>query len=265
MGKSETAVEIIPADEKHPAADNALPTTAADKEHPAADDALPTTTADKEHPTVNDDVVTEVIAGIRAAQAKHGFALSRDIGQLVVEKFYDGDITAFRKRGPKDASLRKLAEHPDLPMSSTGLYNALATYELLERLPDVYASKQLTPTHVRAVLPLPPPEQEKLLKRAEKKGMTVRELEEEARKVKARTKKSAGGRPRLPRFVKTINALRKYVDSDDDLFGDLDAVEKLDAEEAEALWKTVTGLKLKCEELQKLLQASVPGFTRTAN
>ena len=30
--------------------------------------------------------------------------------------------------------------------------------------------------------------------------------------------------------------------------------------EAEALWKTVTGVKLKCEELQAKLAAKVPGF-----
>jgi hypothetical protein len=118
---------------------------------------------------------------------------------------------------------------------------------------------------VRAVLALPAPEQEKLLKRAEDKGWTVQKLEAEAARVRDKSKRSSGGRPPLPRFVKSIRALRKYAEAGDELFGDLEAVEELEAEEAEALWKTVTGLKLKCEELQKKLEGKVPGFTRTAN
>ena len=85
-------------------------------------------------PTVADDTVAEVVAGIRAAQAKHGFALVRDVGELIVAKFYGGDIGVLRDRGPKDASLRRLAENPDLAMSAATLYTAVATFELTERV-----------------------------------------------------------------------------------------------------------------------------------
>src|SRR5688500_15482884 len=89
-------------------------------------------------PEITDNTITEVVEAIRAAQAKHGFALAEEIGRLVVERFYGGDIDVFRERGAKDASLRKLADRKDLPMKFGAIYNAVATYEFLQRNPGVY-------------------------------------------------------------------------------------------------------------------------------
>ena len=209
-------------------------------------------------PTVADDTIADVVAGIRAAQAKHGFALVREVGELIVAKFYGGDIGVLRDRGPKDASLRKLAEHPDLPMSAASLYTAVATYDVLDRHPGVSSSKHLTPTHVRTVLPLPDKAQQRLLTRAEAKAWTVQQLEAEARKVKVRAPKRRGGRRPLPTFVKTIRALRRF--DDDALFADFEQLDALGEDETQALYQTVTGLKLRCEALLERLQARVPGF-----
>ena len=215
-------------------------------------------------PTVPDETISEVVASIRAAQAKHGFALIQDIGRLIVEKFYGGDIGVLRDRGPKDASLRQLADHPDLPMSASGLYRAVATYDLIERQGGVAVWKHLGPSHVRAVLPVSDKDQRRLLGFAEKHSWTVKKLEEKVRKIRedakaAETDVKKRGRPPLPRFVKSLNALERYATDGDDLFGDLDAVDDLDGDEAQRLYQTVTGLKLKCEELEEKLRGRVPG------
>jgi hypothetical protein len=37
-------------------------------------------------------------------------------------------------------------------------------------------------------------------------------------------------------------------------------IDEIDQDEAESLYKTVTGMKLQCEALQKELERKVPGF-----
>ena len=128
---------------------------------------------------------------------------------------------------------------------------------MLDRHPGVYSSKHLTVTHVRTVLPLPDKVQQRLLDRAEAKAWTVQHLAAEARKVKAKAPKRGGGRRALLTFVKTIRALRRF--DDDALFADFEQLDALGEDEAQALYQTVTGLKLRCEALQERLQARVPG------
>ncbi len=67
----------------------------------------------------------------------------------------------------------------------------------------------------------------------------------------------------MPRFVKTINAMKKFADGGDDLFGDLDTVESLKAEDASELYRTVTELKLRCEDLQAKLRGQTSEFWPT--
>lgn len=211
---------------------------------------------------VTDDVIDEVAAAIRDMQHERGLKLAYDIGKLVVDRFYGGDIEELHRRGAKDASLRKLAEHPALDRSRSWLHQSIGIYALVERRGGVHTCGHLGSSHVRAVLALPHKDQDKLLEKAQEQGWTVKELEAEAKKVHEHTKQGKGGRPALPRFVKSVHALKRFVDEGDDLFGDLDQVDELDDDEATLLYQTITGLKLKCEELQGKLQPKVPGFTR---
>ncbi len=50
--------------------------------------------------------------------------------------------------------------------------------------------------------------------------------------------------------MKAIRRLEKLLDPDDAWFDDLDKVATLDAEEAEAVRKTVAAMKARCEELE---------------
>jgi hypothetical protein len=210
---------------------------------------------------VADEVVDEVVASLNGLARSAGFEFARAAGRLILEKFYKGDFDAWRSRGAKDASFRKLASRADqdeLHVSAPALYRAVALVELEERL-GVSTWKHLTTSHVRAVFGLAEHHQQKLLSDAEGKGWTVEDMEKAAAKV--RKKEGDGrGRPALPKFVKAIGRLKKMLDEKDELFGDMERIEQLEADEATALYQAVTGMKIHCEALQKALQAKVPGM-----
>ncbi len=210
-------------------------------------------------PAPSEMSIAQVAQGIRDLHRLHGLRLVFDVGRLVVDELYAGHSAAVHRRGPKDSPLSRLAAQPDLPFSRSQLSRAVALYEALAPLGDVATRQHLSASHVRVVLPLPSPKQEEYLRKAESEQWSVRQLE--AQTQGAEGKRRGGGRPPLPRFVRSIHALEKYVAEPDDVFGDLEAIEGLEAEEAQRLYQTVTGMKLRCEELQKALRDRVPGFT----
>lgn len=215
--------------------------------------------ADEAQLVLPDDAIIEVVDGIREAQKKHGFALVQEVGRLIVEKFYGGDVSVLRDRSKTDGSLRQLAEHPDLPMSASSLYRAVAMHELIERHGGVAGWKHLGPSHVRAVLPLEEKVQKRILRYAENHSWTVDRIEEAVRKARDGEERHGGGRPPLPKFQKSINALRKYADNADDLFSELDKLDGIDEKKAREMYTTVCGLRAKLEELEAQLEAKVQG------
>ena len=213
-------------------------------------------------PIVADDLISDVARGIAELQRLRGLQLAWEVGHLIVEKFYGGNPMVLRERGPKDASLRRLAEHPDLPMSPSALFRSVAIYEVAERTGGVATWKHLGPSHVRTVLVLEPAHQHQLLRQAEDGRWTVQRLEEEVRGSRGNSGRS-GGRPLLPRFQKAIHALAKFVDGDGEVFGDLDRIAELDADEAQQLHKTVMAVRTKCEELEAEIHARVPAVSES--
>jgi hypothetical protein len=158
-------------------------------------------------PTVVDQVVTRINSISRAAT----FDFAMAVGSLIIESFYGGDLAAWRDRGPKDASFRKLAKHPALPMSPGALYRSVAMYELCRRL-GISAWKHVSTSHLRLVLPLHSEEQERLLTSAEENRWPVRRMEEEIAVVRQSqpADSSHGGRKRRSRLVTTVQALEKW-------------------------------------------------------
>lgn len=214
-------------------------------------------------PPVADDVIDEVVATLNSWQRMAGFAFARQVGGLVIEKFYGGDVNAWRSHAEKDASFRKLKARADegaLQVSAPALYRSVALVELEARVGRVDKA-HLTMTHVREVFGLPAEQQTRLLTAAQDKGWSIETMETEAAKV--RKKEGDGrGRPTLPAFVKSISALGRIIahkDGAPDPFADIDDLEQVSEEQAQALWQVVAGVKLKCEEIQKKLQVKVPG------
>lgn len=211
---------------------------------------------------VAEDVIEKLIHRLDDLQRSETFSFARKAGRDIVDTFYNGDLGAWRTHGPKDSSFRRLAdlaEKKGLNLSPTTLYRCVALVEVEDRLGPLDA-KKLSFTHAREVFGLPEKEQTRLLTTAAEKDWSIEDMAKAAAKV--RKKEGDGrGRPALPTFVKSIHALGRLIAEDDgDPFADIDDLDQISDEDAEKLWKTVTGVKLKCEELQKKLQVKVPGF-----
>ena len=106
------------------------------------------------------------------------------------------------------------------------------------------------------MLGLPHEAQERLLLLAERERWTSRELE---RRVRSERTSGTGrrGRPPLPAFVRSVHQIAKLVESPHLSFGDLDAVDRLNQEEARRLYRTVTAMMTQCAIIRDALAAQV--------
>lgn len=211
-------------------------------------------------PAVSDDVIEEVYQGICNLQRGATIALAVETGKLIVDRFYGGDLTGWRTHGSDEPSLRKLAAKfkdadGDTGISAAGLFRILGIYEINERF-DISTRKRLTSSHVRAVIGLPEPEQERLLTEADEKALTTRQLEEKVAKIRKKTNKDGRGRPPLPAFVKTMNMLGKLA-RDEDAFGELEMVRGMDAAEVQKVINQVLDMKGRLVELEDGLRKRI--------
>lgn len=180
-----------------------------------------------------------------------------ELGKLVLDTLYDGDLAAWRRRGSKAHSLRALARRSELAVSSSALYRSVALYELAQTHGGLERWAGLGISHLRLVLGLPVAEQRRLLDAALSRGWTVAELEREAvgvRKRGAATGTTRGGRPRLPRFVKSVNRLRKTAEAPDELFGDLAAAADMTPEQLAEIRDVLSTIRVRCDELDRALE-----------
>ena len=140
------------------------------------------------------------------------FEFAHQVGKLIVDTFYSGDLMRWRTRDPtKDVSFRKLSRHPDLPMSAAALYRSVCTYELCERL-NLRSWRHISASHLRLVLPLSDRDQEKVLRTAEVHAWPVRRLDEEVAIMlssRAELCKGSGGRKRDGRLRHAMRSVAK--------------------------------------------------------
>lgn len=197
-------------------------------------------------------------ADLRSLARDASVDLAIRIGRLVIHRLYDGDLSTWRSRGAKAHSLRALARRADLPISTSALYRSIALFELASRMGGVDEWSELGVSHLRLVLGLPSEEQRRLLDQACASNWTVAELERETTATRGRCVEQGrgskrGGRPRLPRFVKSLHRLRKYAEASDELFGDLDAAATMAPDELAELRATLELVRSRCDQLQQAL------------
>ncbi len=208
------------------------------------------------------DAIAAAVAAIRTAAHEHMLSMVVRTGEIVVEHVYGGDAEACRLRGPRDTSLRLLAERlrdEGIALSAPSLYRATGVYEL-ERRMSVSALKHITTTHCYAVLPLPAATQERLLRLADEERWTTRQLEAAAHAA-SEGRPEGRGRPPLPRFEKSVNRMAKLLQDPGDAFGDLDDehLDALDPERVAALHQKAGQLMEHLVALQRKLE---PRLTR---
>jgi hypothetical protein len=128
------------------------------------------------------------------------------VGKVVIDTLYDGDLSAWRSRARKDNALRALAASPELPLSASALYRALAIYELSRRNAQGMDWRHLGVSHLRSVLGLPSEIQSRLLATAEAERWSVARLEREVFVLRTPSRCSGGRKP-VPVCVKSIRRI----------------------------------------------------------
>jgi hypothetical protein len=173
------------------------------------------------------------------------------VGKIIVEGFYDNDISAWRKRGAKDRSFRALARRPELPMSAGALYRSVAIYEVCERLGGAHQWKHVSTSHLRLVLGLKQDEQARLVAIAEAQRLTVNQLEREVAKVRPAISVRGGRRP-LPELARTLRVIRKCIDAKGHLVGSATDLASLDPALAREIRDTIRQIRSACDALQPI-------------
>jgi len=214
---------------------------------------------------VDPGLLDGAVERINEIYVRKGMETVLGVGRYVLDTFFDGDAANFRDHAKGHATFRQLAEREgDLHMSHVWIWRAVSIVDQLQALPEG-ADTQLPYTHHTLLLPVKSEKKKaKLAQKAMDEGLSKRDLEAEVRKVRTKEKgASKAGRPPLPRFVKTVHKIEKLAVDDEELWGDLEDFDKLDSDEADRLYKAVTGMKLRCERVQEVLQDKVPGFSST--
>jgi hypothetical protein len=139
-------------------------------------------------PEPSDDIgvratpATEIDALVRQLRELYvgaGVQLSIDIGRLIIERLFGGDLERWRARGRKDVSFRKLEKHPDLPFHASTLSRAVSVYMLEQRRNDLTSFRHVTPSHLQEIAMLGDGEQDRLLEKVESEKWSMRRLRQE--------------------------------------------------------------------------------------
>jgi hypothetical protein len=214
--------------------------------------ALVARPASASHP-VPADVIDMLVSELNEIHRGAALDAALRIGELIVNRFYRGDLTAWRRHSTKEASFRKLAARSerDLRISPTGLYRAVALYELVERL-DLRHIRHIGVTHLRLVLGLPEEHQRRLIAVAEENSWQSDRLEVETSRVR-RTLGKRSGRTALPPIVRTVRNIAQICHQVRTMGPDADDVVSLSPEEIRRAYTALEDAKETLQGLQRLL------------
>ena len=174
-----------------------------------------------------DEAIELVVLRLNSICKAATFDFALAIGAAVIQHLFGGDLSQWRSRDPnKSVSLRKLARHPQLPMSPSALYRSIAIYELCERL-EIRRWRHVSTSHIRLVLSLPEHEQARLLRMAETNAWPVLRLDEEIETTMGhegeQRRSRRGGRKRgsplahaVKRVAKLLERLMEVLDNTED-------------------------------------------------
>jgi len=187
-----------------------------------------------DEPTVSSDEIEIVVAHIKRLGRNASLEFALRVGAVIIHYFYGGDTEAWRRRGPKTVSFRRLAQHPELPLSPGSLYRSVALFELCERLRAPSRWEHLGASHLRLVLGLPESIQEKLLAAANTQRWSVKALKEHVTLEKS-GRPNRGGRRTQPAILRSLMSARRCLADSQVLMGRVPVLTKDDVSQSLAL------------------------------
>lgn len=93
---------------------------------------------------------------VRAIYIRKGLEAAVAVGRHVLDRFYGGDLGAWRSVGKQHVSVAALARREDLGMSRNTLWSCLRVLEQLEELP-AEVGERLSLSHHQSLFALPDP------------------------------------------------------------------------------------------------------------
>jgi len=199
--------------------------------------------------------VDEAVRYINERTVLSGLDLARDVGEYILNTFFDGDYAHFANPSrTKPTSFRALELRQDLLIGKARLHDFVRISHQLKMLPSEVVTR-LTLAHHRALLPVPDPASKAALaRRALDEGWPSRVLCHEVRRFVPR---SRAGRKPLPPVAKGIRGVVKSLDLA--LKHDLtsDEVRRLGPEQASTLAEQVEESLTRLRELRRLLAGAL--------
>lgn len=164
------------------------------------------------------DIASEDFSAVATALKQvqgHSLQAALEAGEIIFRFVFNGDEELLRARGRKCSSFRKLSAHPELKMSSSSLWRAVAIYELSLRFPEIVEYAHTGVGHISVVLGLPAADQFSLLRQTEAERWTRRKLQRVVTEL--RIERREGGQPSPGKVVERLSGLAMLahdIDSD---------------------------------------------------
>jgi hypothetical protein len=155
--------------------------------------------------------IDAVVEQLRMLESKIGLDRCVAIGGLILQRFFGGSPKIWRARSRnKNNSVRRIAQHPSCPLSTSSLSEAIGVYVVVQELPFVRTSGHIGASHVAAVLRMGSDEQRAWLQRAEAHRWSVRELRAEIRSEHVQPRSGAASDRLHPSVISLRRAVRAF-------------------------------------------------------
>jgi hypothetical protein len=154
-----------------------------------------------------------VVDELNTAYVSGNLETARNLGEVIVRNFFDGDLQRFKDSHKQHVTYRALAEHEGLRPSYSSLWYAVAVHDHFLAI-DEEIAKALTLSHHRRLAHVKDPnERRALAERAVRERMTADKLQEVIQGAKSAAQLDAPkrGRPAIPDIVKKLSQGRKAI------------------------------------------------------
>lgn len=194
---------------------------------------------------------------LRGVLSQTEFGRSEAVGRLILQRCFGGDIAAWKDRQPgKNRSFRKIAEHPDCPMSKTSLCRDVGVYVALRTLP-AEVTRGLTATHIAEVLKLDHDERVRFLREASAQRWSTNKLRQTIVDFR-RCNGERRGRPPSPLARKSVQLLKKSVELAEQGRGALNQSRNVDADVKDEIEELLDCLSAASTDIRERLKQRRP-------
>lgn len=140
--------------------------------------------------------IESAIGELSAIEHRAGWERVEKIVEIISKYFFAGEIGELHQPSSQRAgSIRTLASHPSCPLSKSQLHGVLAAHRVYYNDPSVRCSAFLTPSHVATAALLDAQDRADLLKIAEERRLSVRDLASMVRDLRRRSGEKRGRPP----------------------------------------------------------------------